>query len=431
MLWKAPTYVAQPHQMTVASSKARFRVIAAGRRSGKTMHASFELAIEAQRVEDKVLYWVSPFYAQTEFAIREVSRWIDPKYIAEIKVNSPRHIKLINGTYIKFKSADNPDALRGEGVWFMVVDEAAMIKDEVWEQVLRPTLADSVHQGGGRAIIISTPKGMNWFYEMWQDGQNPENYPQIESFHFPTSANKIVPPEEIEHAKKHSTELSFRQEWLAEFISDAGAVFRNITACIRHPGRYLGNGPHEIIAPDKDRFYHIAVDLAKHTDFTVITVMDDQGRLCYFDRFNNLDWTIQCEKIVNVCNKYPMSKLILDSTGIGDPIFDFLSRLRPVDAFKFTNETKTNLVSNLSICLENMAIQYPDIPIMLDELRAFTYERSDSGRFKYGAPDGKHDDCVMSLALATWSWRQTQTDEVTFVLADGKELFGRKYSERI
>jgi phage terminase large subunit-like protein len=145
------------------------------------------------------------------------------------------------------------------------------------------------------------------------------------------------------------------------------------------------------------------VDLAKHVDFTVIIVLDQNGHLCYFDRFSQIDWTFQEKRIVEVAKKYNNARILVDSSGVGDPIYENLRRAGvQVEGYKFTNASKKDLIENLSIAIENKTISYPDIPVLLSELGLFGYKISQAGITTYNAPDGYHDDSVIALALACW-----------------------------
>lgn len=301
----------------------------------------------------------------------------------------PPTIVLKNGSEIVFHSAEPPaDRLRGYAVDFLIIDEAAMLKAEVWHDILRPTLADKL----GRMIAISTPKGHNWFYEMWLQGQDKSNE-EVQSWRFPTKANKYIASSEIIAAKKGIPELSFRQEWEAEFLEDIGAVFRNINGCIK--------GALEEYNPKK--YYKMGVDLAKYYDFTVCVVMDNNHHVVAFDRFNEMNYVFQEQRIMALAKKYNAS-VIIDSTGIGDPIYDTLNRAgMTIEPYKFTMQSKANLVENLSIQMEQGNISYPVIDVMINELKIFGFEKTDAGRITYGAPEGFHDDCVIALALATWA----------------------------
>lgn len=262
-----------------------------------------------------------------------------------------------------------------------------MIKEETWQEALRPALSDKQ----GRAVMISTPAGHNWFFDLWVRGQDSA-YANYQSWRLPTSANPHIAPGEIEEAKQTLPELVFRQEYLAEFLDDIGAVFRGVERCIK--GAFMESNSEEQ--------YIMGVDLAKYQDFTVLCVLDSQGQLVAFDRFNQIDWVFQKQRIIGMAQKY-RAKIIIDSTGVGDPIFEDLKRAGlNIEGYKFTSENKKQLIEGLSIAVEQQRVSFPDIPELLNELRIFGYKINSTGTVSYNAPPGYHDDCVIALALA-WS----------------------------
>lgn len=383
----------EPHtaQMEVHHSEARFRVVCAGRRFGKSLLASREcmarLIVPNQRV-----WIVAPTYDLTRKVFREVfwgfNRYL-PRWIAKSSETDLK-VELVNGSIVECKSADNPVSLIGEGVNFLIIDECARISETVWTEALRPTLTDTE----GDVLLISTPQGMNWFQQMFVRGQDPfeSNY---KSWQFPSSFNPFLKQEEIEEAKRTLPERVFKQEYLAEFVSDSGAVFRNIGNCIKG----------ELEDPKPNSRYILGVDLGKFQDFTVIVVLKQEGghlHLVYFDRFNKIDWNLQKMRIQSISKKYG-GITILDSTGVGDSIFDDLSKMGVnVKGFRIkSNEIKRQLIENLIIALENEEVSFPNIPELVNELKIFSYEYSEtSGKVHYNAPSGFHDDCVIALALA-------------------------------
>ena len=298
-------------------------------------------------------------------------------------------------TRIELKGADKEDSLVGVALKSLRVDEAALVKAHVWSQVLRPMLAD--YQAP--AYFYSTPRGKNWFYDLYMRGVNGDK--GWRSWKQPTAINAYIKPEEIEESKRDMTEMMFTQEIMAEFLSEETGVFKKIRQCI--VGDYKAAIP--------GRFYVIGADLAKTVDFTVLTVIDSVTReVVAWERFQDLAWSIQKLRVQQLAAKYNNALVIVDSTGVGDPIAEDLSRAglslwyqgdKP--GFKFTNDSKNQLINNLAIAIEQRRITFPNEPILIDELNAFEYSITDGGRIKYSAPDGKHDDCVISLALACWA----------------------------
>jgi hypothetical protein len=383
----------KPHeaQQLVHNSDTRFRIIVAGRRFGKSLLASRE-CMARMIIPNQLVWIVAPTYVLAEKIFREVY-WGFHRYLPNwIKKSSEADmsIELVNGSTVKGKSADNPVSLIGEGVNFLIIDECARITERVWQEALRPTLTDT----RGDVLLISTPQGMSWFQQMFIRGQDPSE-DIYESWQFPSSLNPYLDIKEIEEAKRTMPELVFKQEYMAEFVSIMGEVFRNIDRCIKG---YLEE-------PHKDARYVMAVDLGKYRDFTVIIVLKQEGKhsnVVYFERFNQIDWNLQKNKIQNVAKRYNNCQCIIDSTGVGDSIFDDLSFMKVnVKGFRITgNEIKRQLVENLIVAIENEEVSFPNIPELVNELKIFGYEYSEiSGKVHYNAPTGFHDDCVIALAL--------------------------------
>jgi len=383
-------YRPHPAQNKFHSSEVRFKVCCTGRRWGKTLAATIEILKDALANPGCLNWWVAPVYSQTMVAYRMLSK--GRKIIAN-DLRSLKRIELTQGSAIEFKSADNFDSLRGSGIHLLVIDEAALIDREAWEEALRPTLTDTK----GKAIFVSTPKGRNYFFELFCRGQDPQ-YPEWESFTFPTSSNPYISPEEIEEAKKTLPEAVFRQEYLAEFLEDSAGVFRNIKACIQGSFEEYQFG----------HSYVLGWDVAKHEDFSVMTVIDETTKhIVAFDRFNQIDYTVQLIRLSSLADKY-RAHIIMDSTGVGDPLFEQVKKLGySVEGFNFTNITKQQLIEHLAVQLEQQKITFPFIPELIHELELFQYEMTRAGNVKYSAPQGYHDDCVMSLALAVWKALRT------------------------
>jgi hypothetical protein len=240
-------------------------------------------------------------------------------------------------------------------------------------------------------LFISTPKGKNWFYSMYTRGQDPLQ-PEYKSWRSPTADNPKVPAEDIEQARQSLPVDVFEQEYLAEFLENQAGVFRNVKACI--------GSVREDPMPGKE--YYAGLDLARLTDFTVLTIIDGQGRQVYWDRFNLLDWTVQKDRIIPVIRKYK-AMLNVDSTGVGDPIYEDLRRAGlNVTGYKFTADSKKKLIETLMVGFDQRKLSLLNEPVQTNELEIFEYNIGASGMVHYAAPEGYHDDCCISLALAYW-----------------------------
>ena len=390
-----------PHsgQIPLHKSKARFRIVSCGRRWGKTFACINEIVKFAWENPGVMTWWVAPVYRQSRIPFRIISKKFEGAIQAATK--SPMEIQWLNGSITQFLSADQPDNLRGEGVHFLVVDEAAMIPEETWYEVLRPTLSDKQ----GKAIIVSTPKGQNWFYHVWARGEDPA-FPEYASFRFPTSSNPFIPASEIEEVKSTLPSDVFRQEYLAEFLEDSAGVFRGIKDCIQG----------ELEEPKPGGEYIVAWDIAKNQDFSVLLCMERQRKhVVAFDRFNQIEYQHQLNRLENMARKYRAS-IIMDSTGVGDPLFEEVRRRgMVVQGFKFTGESKQQLIENLQVMIEQQKISFPDIPVLINELQSFQYEMTRAGNIRYSAPEGYHDDCVIALALAAWACRHRIDPQIRVV----------------
>ena len=207
-----------PAQREVFESPARFKVVAAGRRFGKTLFAAATAIMVAASKPDAIVWWVSPSHDQSRIALRMVAKAIPQKHREVNKTLS--EIYLSNGGRIAFKSGERSDNLRGEGLDLVIVDEAAFVSEALWTQALRPTLSDKA----GKALLISTFDGENWFYDLWRRALDPEQKAWA-GWKFPTSANPYIPADEIEEARRNLPKEVFEQEYEASPLAFAGAVF--------------------------------------------------------------------------------------------------------------------------------------------------------------------------------------------------------------
>ena len=396
-------YAPHPAQMAIHQARGkRFRTVCTGRRFGKTLCLAAELLDRGGCEKAGDYGWVAPTYNVAERGI-EAFRTIAEGFI-EVCGRAPSRVEFAGRSgpvRVWFLSADNPDNIRGFGFQGLVIDEAAAIPANVWHYVLRPTIAQTL----GWAVFVSTPKGHNWFYDLFTRGMDPSET-DYASLTFPSKASPYFPAKEWDEAKRTLPEDVFRQEYMAEFLEDSAGVFRNIDGCLLGTGD--GGTRVEYI-----RNVVIGCDVAKHTDWTVLIAMDaETGRCFAMERFNHLDWPIQKERILSFARKY-RGRLVLDATGVGDPIFDDLKRVYgDIEAFKFTPLSKTELVQRLIVAVEQRKVSWPGTAsgqssvnseqwgVLTAEMRRYEYAIGPSGGITYSAPAGYHDDCVMALAHA-------------------------------
>jgi len=371
----------QALQLEVLQHPARFKVLACGRRFGKTETGKIAAVETAAR--GGVAWYIARNYGQS------VEVWDSFKAtlhgIAR-KKEVDRLLTLPGGGEIRVRSANDPDALRGSGLDLAILDEAAHMPAEVWQAAIRPALADRQ----GSALFFSTPNGKNWFFDLWVRGQDPLQ-PDWQSWHFPTSASPTVQPGEIEAARAELPDHWFKQEFLAEFTDDAGTVFRNLAAvCVGQPQE-----------PTKGHLYVFGVDFARHNDFSCIAVYDvTTARMVYLDRFNQVDWTLQRGRLTALARRYAPAEIVAEANSIGEPNIEELTKEGlPMVAFTTTAASKGPLIDALSLAIERGDVTLLDDPVLRGELEAYTIERLPSGHYRYSAPPGGHDDTVMAAAL--------------------------------
>jgi predicted phage terminase large subunit-like protein len=287
-------------QMEVFNATSRFKIVAAGRRFGKSRLAAWTLLIEALKSESKDCFYVAPTYQQAKDIMWGVLKELGHEVIAAAHENTSV-LTLVNGRKIYLKGADRPDTLRGVGLCYVVIDEYADIKPNVWEQILRPALADV--QGG--AMFIGTPKGRNHFYELYRYAETGRD-PQWSCFHYTSYDNPLIPASEIEAAKQSMSSFAFRQEFMASFEAASRDLFKEEWIEIDDEEPNNGN-------------YFIAVDLAgfinvdkesgnknKKLDETAIAVVKAHEGGWWVADILHGRWDIQrtCEEIIKAVVKY-------------------------------------------------------------------------------------------------------------------------------
>jgi hypothetical protein len=376
----------QPHpeQWRIKREAERFNVVDCGRRWGKTVLGQ-DLAIEPMLRAEPV-GWFAPTYKILAEAWREIRGVLQP--LAR-KVSEQEHrIELVTGGVLEMWSLDSADAGRSRRYKRVIVDEAARVSnlEEAWGESIRPTLADLE----GDAYFLSTPKGKNYFYRLFLRGSTELNW---RSWQQPTSANPFIPPREIEAARLELPERVFAQEFLAEFIEDSGGVFRHVSEAV-------DKGRTESSEPIKGMAYTTGLDLARVEDFTVLSVLDRFGVQVYFERFNQIDWSRQVASVAVVNQRYP-GLVVVDSTGVGDPVFEQLLRAG-VNAIgvKISGTSKPPLIDKLAVVLDREQIRLMDVPQQTRELQSYEYDVTPHGNIRTQAPEGEHDDTVIALALA-------------------------------
>lgn len=400
-----------PRQSQFVNDSHRIVVATCGSKTGKTFGMSIWLARHAWNNYQSVNWYCAPTLRQARTAFDLIGLFL-PQNRVKVNRNEMTYTLVRSDgrrhSIIEFRSADNPSSLRGEGVHACVVDEAAY-----WSRASYESIWTTLTRTKGLLRVISTPKGRNWFYEEWCKGSSEyaalhSKFPQYQSYKLPTSCNPFIDADIIAQFKATMPEDVFRQEIEAEFLDESAGVFRNITNC---------QTAQLYDSPQAGHRYVVGADLAKHHDFTVFVVGDVATRkVVHISRFNETDWTLNVNRLRSLANRWNNAWVLLDSTGVGDVIYDELASVYPNTAgFSIsTNAAKAALIQKLQLALEqgdigipkpgfqNTAQQKELAQVMDDELRQYSYHMSAQGKFQFSAPDGFHDDAVIGLALMNW-----------------------------
>ncbi|TAH37728.1 MAG: hypothetical protein EYC70_07105 [Planctomycetota bacterium] len=396
-------YEPHPGQLEVHRSTAKRRVMACGVRWGKTVCAAMEGLAAAMEPNERSMGWVvAPTYDLADRVFREIVLHVAAHLRHRIVMLKEYERRLVlrnlggGLSEIRAKSADNPVSLLGEGLDWVIVDEAARMKPAIWEQHLSQRLLDRQ----GWALLISTPKGKGFFYDLFRKGQSGD--PDHRSWNLPTSSNPLLDKATIEAERERVPDRVFRQEYQAEFIEGSGAVFHNVRECATGVWK----------PPEEGIRYYAGLDLAKVEDWTVLVIMNKDREVVFCDRFQRLDWQLQVNRIVGSLKRYNKAQVWCDVTGVGDPVYELLKKEGcNVQPYPFTQKSKAALVDSLSMAMEQGLITLPKAelwPEGLEELESFQYSITEAGTVRSSAPSGYHDDVVMALALALWEIRPSK-----------------------
>ncbi len=373
----------------------------------------------------RTFWYIAPTFRQAKGII-----WNDPKMLFHCipkelikkKNETELSVVLFNDARIELRGSDNFDALRGKDPYGIIVDESQDHKlEELWNQILRPVLAANQ----GWIWFIGTPKSKDFFFKMYVYAKSRRSW---QAFTLSAETSGIIDKDELEEIRRTTPIETYNQEYKALFSDDGGSPFHNIRKCVKN----------EVSPPQPGHFYQIGVDLAQKEDFTVITVYDVCcDKIVWIERFNELSWSFQKTKIEAMARRYLSegnpSRIIIDSTGVGDPIYRDLQQqglyLTPVH---FNLKTKRQLVENAVIKFDHQDISIPPFQALIDELETFEKQKTAQGRVTYGHPNikGMHDDCVISLCLALWNApkvkKKVVKDRKTLLMDKYKELTGQK-----
>lgn len=392
-----------PNQQRVVNEAVRFNVLVNGRRWGKTMLGE-DRAVHPM-LEGQPVGWFSPTYKLLKPAWRELKKMLAP--VTLDKSEQEHRIEILTGGVLEMWTMEDVDAGRGRKYRRVIVDEAAVAKDleTSWENAIRQTLTDLA----GDAWFMSTPKPRNFYRTLFDRGNNREKWPAWRSWQMPTSTNPYIPPWEIEAARQELTDRAFRQEYLAEFLEGEGMVFRNIQACLKAPlvTKPSQHSGHRVV---------IGLDWGRHEDYTSASCFCvDCRKEVQRDRFSQIDYAVQRGRVKALAERWKAS-VLGELNAMGEPNVEALrAEGVNVTGFLTTATSKPPLIQSLVLAFEREEAQWQDDPVWTAELEAYTMDTNPvTGRPKYEAAKGHHDDTVMARALA---WRHATTGGIGLGIA--------------
>jgi hypothetical protein len=368
-----------------AESKHKFCTVSTGRQFGKSLLGQNMLLYWLLKNSKIKGGWISPTYNQAKKVFEEITSACNDIIVDKNK--SELSIKLINGSDIKFLSAERYDNIRGFSFHYLIIDEGAFIRKQAMDEAILPTLSAI----GKKCLMLSTPKSKNWFYEMFIKGlEENDNYI---SFRAISTDNPYIDKEFIETQKQSLPTEIFKQEYLAEFSEATSDVFRGIdNVCIIKQFNY-----------NKNEKSYFGLDTGLQSDHTVITIMSETGRVLNVLRFRGVTFEEAGRRILAELNKYKIIGGYVETNSIGKAVYELIKpHYRNTKEFYTTQDSKTQAVRKLITDIENMAVELPSkelFPELYNELSAYTYKVSTNGKLSFSHPPGYHDDCVDSLWL--------------------------------
>jgi hypothetical protein len=370
----------------ILSKDDMFYTMVCGRQIGKTLLLINMLLYYSINNPRTTLLWVSPYYSMAVKVLSQILDAIEFTPITKEANKSEKIITLINGSRIYFRSAEKPETIRGLSIDYAFLDESQDISDDAFNKAILPTLTAK----GKKCLVAGTPKSKNWFYTYFQRGSE-KNY---NSYTAPSSISPYVSEEFLKEQKESLPPAIFNQEFEAQWQEGDGEVFTNIDGvCILDS--WLST---------RDRTYG-GLDIGTKQDYTVLTILDRDGRTVHMWRERGLEYSQIVDKVVYLCKQYKTS-LMIEANGIGDPVYEMIrKKYRDVKPFITTNTSKENIIRRLISDIADSNIELPSPNLfqpLYQELQMFQYKYLPSGKVSYEAMSGFHDDTVLSLAICNW-----------------------------
>jgi phage terminase large subunit-like protein len=366
----------------------KYYVLNIGRQFGKTMLGINQMLYWAINHKGCNIAWVTPIYKQSKKVFDEMEKVTKSSGLFEYN-RSDLTISGFN-SQIQFFSGERPDNIRGNTFDYLIVDEMAFTRPELWSEVLSATVLVK----GKKVIFISTPKGKNHFYQL---SLQPNYDNRYKYFHYSSYDNPMIDAEDLEERKRSLPKHIFEQEYLAKFIDNASGLFKNVDSCVIKPA-------------ERTQKLFGGLDIGRADDYTVLTILNKNYQMVYVQRWRQQEWSKIIDEVAAKIREYN-AEIFVEVNNQGDVFYEMLQNkvYNNVQPYVTSTATKPIMIEDLAVHFENKDIGILEESWLIDELNAFTYIYNEkTRRVQYGAPQGVHDDGVMSLALAVQSIKKNQ-----------------------
>lgn len=409
-----PTEPQKDFYRLIHEDKPFISVLVAGRQTGKTFFMQNDCVMRALNNEKHRMFWVSPIQDQANKVMKDIEAMFANHQDLWNKIikrydRKANELYFYNGSFIKFRSADSGDNLRGATLDYIYLDEAAYMKLDFINEVLLPM----VTRTNGNVCAASTFNGPNWYYEWFKQGQMEENWEQMKSIKRTyLDLNDDAVSKTVLGIKKSMTKAQFDQEFLCRPVS-SNALFSNVEEAVS-----------DLRFANYERLY-IGMDIGVAQDYTVLTAMTADYEVVDIDRFNYKEEGMDSDEFKDRIKSFYLKhdeklNAAYFEVNNNDLLFDDLTdddRLYKMIPFHTTSKTKPEMIRNLIKLFEDKTIKIPDDKDLIKELYDFKSKRNPiTGNLQFSNTDGKHDDMVMSLAIAAYCAREEQDGGVTMFL---------------
>ena len=386
----------QSRVVELLKGHSKYVTVVAPRQTGKTFLAMQALLYWSINDPGCLIFFASPTYSQAKKVMEDLHNAIAASGIVQSYNKSDFTLKLKNGSVIMFKSTERVDNLRGYTGDYMVIDEAAYHGEEVWGSVLKPIMLVK----GKCTLFISTPKGNNWFKKMYDAGQDLDQT-DYASCRMHYTENPHLDIKELEEARRSLPAHIFSAEYEGTFTESGQTVFADTTA------NQFSKWPQ----PQGKVF--CGIDLGRANDYTVATFIDEKGHIVDIYRQNLQDWSQMIQEML-VKIKQWNAIVMVETNSIGDVVFEMLKKQwQNTHPFVTSSKSKNEIIESLAVDLNNIEIKIPSpelFGVLQFELSIYEYDYSPNTRsIRYNAPNGFHDDCVMSLAISNHNRKQNKS----------------------